>query len=509
MYNCFDGLDCYLVNTMVRSPLAPQGGYDYQALFFWTKALDMLISDNIQSVIFESEDVKVVDDVVVNYKDNYRDEETGQQIDIDFFQLKYHMSQSDAFSSDNLTNPDFVHNKQSLIQRLYSVYKTLIVSNKSFRLYIVSPWHWDSKDILYKYFDANCGRFTREFFKKPNKNVTAYKKSIKDLLKIDDDNELDDFFATLRFEYCTLNHIKRLLTPLLFSNKLKPIDYSISTNQYERLPWKFLKQEITQYSKVSLAKLLEKENLFIKEEKLTEVFFVQSYETVVDKYIKACSQHLDVSTEFKNSDHINWSSVEHKLKEFALKIYNSNKEIHLLLQTRLSISLYFGYILKDQQAGVNVVPTLSDLTPWPDPKKYTSGHWNITVLNKPNNDKPEEIILLCSVTHDIKPSAYDYLKKNQELNNKTIFSLECNNGCSSASINDASHAWSMANELADELSRRCQSNNLKIHLFYAGPSALAYIMGKKLQLKAIELFLYEHNKIIGEYIPAFVVRRGD
>ncbi|OGU59807.1 MAG: hypothetical protein A2X64_05735 [Ignavibacteria bacterium GWF2_33_9] len=493
---------------MVKSPLAPQLGYNYQALFFWTKAIDMLISDHISIVKFESDDVKVVDDVIVKYKDNYRDEETGQQIDIDFFQLKYHMSQSDAFSSDNLINPNFVRNNESLIERLFSEYKKLKISNKNFRLIIVSSWVWASDDLLFSYIKTNGG-FKQDFFVSTKKTIIEYKQKLMQLLKISDIQLLNEFLITLRFEYLNMQVLKNILNPLLYSAKLKPINYSISTNEYESLPWKLLRQNYTIYSKESMLIHLENEGLLIKEEQEKEVFFIQSYETIATKYLKASSHHLDLSTSFINLDSVDWTEIKNKLKSFILKIYGSDKEIHLLLQTRLSISLYLGYLVKDQQAGVNVIPTLSDLTPWPDSQNYTDDHWDINILNDQNTDNFEEIVILCSVTHNINQSSFEFLQKNVFLQNKACFSFACKNGCNSVTIADNKQAWSMANELAEEISRRCLSSNLKIHLFYAGPSALAYVIGKKLQLKAIELYLYEYNQQKGEYMQSINVRRGE
>ena len=135
---------------MANAIPARRKGDEYQARFFWSKLLELRRDDYIESVTFESAEIPFVDDVVVSYREPIKDQLTGQQIVRDLFQCKYHMTQRGAFTYENLIDPNFIKGKDSMLKRLYNAYKHLLdeLDSDTFRLYIVSNWHWDYRDVL-------------------------------------------------------------------------------------------------------------------------------------------------------------------------------------------------------------------------------------------------------------------------------------------------------------------------------------------------------------------------
>ena len=111
---------------MAKAIAARRNGDEYQARVFWLKLLELRTSDYVKSVTLESDRVSFVDDVVVSYSEPIKDQVTGKrEVVCDFFQCKYHMTQRGAFTHENLIDPQFINNQNSMLKRLYDAYVEL------------------------------------------------------------------------------------------------------------------------------------------------------------------------------------------------------------------------------------------------------------------------------------------------------------------------------------------------------------------------------------------------
>jgi hypothetical protein len=100
-------------------------GDDMQALFFWYQAANLLIDTSpADRVILEHDGVSGMDDVVVYYRAPGVDA-SGRLSRADFFQVKYHVNQRDAYCSRNLIDPGLTGNKSSLLQTFHDGYRTV------------------------------------------------------------------------------------------------------------------------------------------------------------------------------------------------------------------------------------------------------------------------------------------------------------------------------------------------------------------------------------------------
>ena len=205
---------------MAKSVIPRRKGDEYQARFFWLKLLELRTDDYIKSVTFESDEVPFVDDVVVSYGEPVRDRQTGKQVVRDFFQCKYHMRYGNAFTYENLINPDFIYSKTSMLKRLYQAYLRLSeeLETDTFRLYIVSSWHWNSEDVLAKHCHEEM--LTSTFYEKGSR--TKEGKVRLELLEHLSESEpvseekLRAFLSTIRFR------LGKNLTDLEGEMRLRP-----------------------------------------------------------------------------------------------------------------------------------------------------------------------------------------------------------------------------------------------------------------------------------------------
>ena len=117
---------------MAKAITARRKGDEYQARVFWLKLFDLRTNDYVKSVTLESDLASFVDDVVVSYSEPIKDQTTGRrEVLYDLFQCKYHVTQNNAFTHENLIDPRFINNQNSMLKRLYDAYVKLSKSQRT------------------------------------------------------------------------------------------------------------------------------------------------------------------------------------------------------------------------------------------------------------------------------------------------------------------------------------------------------------------------------------------
>ncbi|MCA9630366.1 MAG: hypothetical protein KC766_22000, partial [Myxococcales bacterium] len=126
-------------------------GDDYQARFFWYQASQLLFADTVVTrVKLEDGDAPYVDDVTVTYRAPGRRDE-ARDCAADFFQVKFHVDQTQAYSADGLADPALIGSAaKSLLQRFFHAFTGLRDTHPWFSLGLVSNWAWAGDDDLAK-----------------------------------------------------------------------------------------------------------------------------------------------------------------------------------------------------------------------------------------------------------------------------------------------------------------------------------------------------------------------
>ena len=185
---------------MAKAIAARRKGDEYQARVYWQKLLKLRTSNYVESVTLESDRVSFVDDVVVSYSEPIKDRVTGKrEVVYEFFQCKYHVTQHGAFTHENLIDPKFINNQNSMLKRLYDAYVELSKEfhPDAFRLYIFSNWHWADQDTLAKHFHEETIRST--FYENGTRSAAGRVRSkFAEHLSISEE-ELHTFLNTVRF----------------------------------------------------------------------------------------------------------------------------------------------------------------------------------------------------------------------------------------------------------------------------------------------------------------------
>ena len=134
---------------MSNAVAARNYGDIYQAMVFWKYAVQMLGISDIKEIGYEYGEVKSFDDIVIYYSNEQRFRDTC--IDADYFQIKFHMKQSEEFTMDNLLDPAFINaKKNSFLQNVVNAYRNEKIDFSRSRFTMYSVWRIKSGDILNK-----------------------------------------------------------------------------------------------------------------------------------------------------------------------------------------------------------------------------------------------------------------------------------------------------------------------------------------------------------------------
>ena len=484
---------------MAKAIAARRNGDEYQARVFWLKLLELRTNDYVKSVTLESDRVSFVDDVVVSYREPIKDQVTGKrEVVCDFFQCKYHMTQHGAFTHENLIDPKFINNQNSMLKRLYDAYVELSeeLHPDAYRLYIFSNWHWANHDALAKYLHEETIRPT--FYENgPRSAAGQVRSKFASHLSISE-KELHAFLNTVRFTLGkNLVDLARDMEPRLKLAGLKPIDPTVTHIPYDSLPWELFAQGRNSFDKAGFYQLIHEEKLIAPSATEHSEFSIQSFAQFARRPTDLQVAHLDLlplfDRRFPITDAYWKKEIPEEISAFMLdeKLMDVPQPIHLFFDCHLSIAFFAGHLVSPKHR-IQIIPTQmngSDYTLWEQ-----NGHnantklWEFQTVGEIN----EEVILEISVTHHIQKQVQSYLLTQgySELPHIQVAPI---GGVGSHAVSGGPHAWQLGYQLAEQLRERFPDTCQTVHLFFAGPVALAYILGHTLRHITPNIQLYEYD----------------
>lgn len=144
---------------MARAIAARHQGDDYQSRLFWLQVCRLFLErSKLRAVEYEAQNVKSLDDVVVEYADNGIRDASGESIRKDFFQAKFHVTAAGAITGEGLIDPAFVNaSSVSLLERLQVAQRLHAPDGKGCRFFLYSPWTIDPNDALAELYRMKNG----------------------------------------------------------------------------------------------------------------------------------------------------------------------------------------------------------------------------------------------------------------------------------------------------------------------------------------------------------------
>jgi hypothetical protein len=136
----------------------------YQLRHFWLNTLPMLYQPqgHVAEVEMECREVSAVDDLKVMYAQAGINDD-GERVHVDYYQIKFHVSQADHVNAEALINPKWTGTKEPMLKRFWLAWNELRQPTVNPRLILRTNWPWDSICPLRAHLRSD-ERLKRAFF---------------------------------------------------------------------------------------------------------------------------------------------------------------------------------------------------------------------------------------------------------------------------------------------------------------------------------------------------------
>ena len=479
----------------------------FQGMFFWYEAALLLrASSPTARVVLEHDAAAGVDDVAVFYSGAGVDA-NGHQCVADYFQIKYHVDQSQAYSSDALCDPAFVGAEHSLLERFANAFRKLPTPAGWFRLHLVSNWRWAPGDPLGPFIRESEGQLPPKFFSAgPRSELGCVRERWRAHVQMDE-TEFQDFASRLRLGVDQLGRrgFREKLNERLLNVGLLGIAEDKAQNLYDSLAQQFVMNGSHEFDAITFREMCAREGLLARVVPPGQsVVGIRSFMRFAERMEDECTRFVCVSRHFNGRfirEPQHWPSVTAEVQGFLADPTFRAADHHLLLDCHGSLAFLAGYEL-DRKSGARVFPVQKGVRPgaWTPSGERVAAGWDASRI--PLGGTGSDIAVAVSVTRDVMPAVRAFLDGRRDF--AFLIDTRPASGIGANSILNAEHAVALADALADVLREHRPADRGKIHLFTAAPNGLLYFLGQhRAALGHVQLYEFDfEGELGGSYLPS-------
>jgi hypothetical protein len=466
-------------------------GDDYQALFFWLQACRLLQEHTkVEKVAYELNNIKSLDDVAVFYSEPIADE-IGNFVRADYYQVKFHVSQSGSFTWNAIMEPAFINaTSVSILQRLQAAQIQFAPNGLGCRFNLVAPWQVDPNDELAKLISNTGGgiRLNKLFSGGKNSKMGKVRAAWRDHLGLAHEDELRVVLQPLRIlaNSDIFNLLSDKLNDKLQLTGLKPVDQSSITHPYVDLIHNLLKRGHTEFTKEDLILWCQRENFWIgtnNPSSLAIPIGLRSFYRRAENMEDETKNMLCLLKNFEGrflKENRSWHDIYLEIESFFSSTTKSSNSYHLHLDVHSSIAFAAGYCL-DSKAGVDVAPVqrFKGCIVWQpnysvNPNDYADWAYSDSIVDNSKSD----VVLCIGIRHDVTADVEIYIN-DAKLPIRRIISCCVGLSPSALAIKDGTHAWVLAERIAAKLKQRTREERIgHLHIFFSGPNAMMFFLGQ-------------------------------
>lgn len=461
--------------------------------------------NNIEKVAYEYDQIKAFDDVVVFYNEKILDK-SMTPIAADYFQLKFHVTNSTYFTYENLMDPKAINaTSVSILQRVHNAQKEFTPSGEDFRFHIVTTWYPHPDDALKELISNEDGQIRLDKLSQrgPRSKFGKVREAWKEHLGIATDDELMTALKPVRFKLGTrtITELQEQLNNSLLITGFKPISNTSITNPYINIIQSCLKAGVSVFNRESIIEICRKEKLLtgksiinLNASKIGIRSFSRYSEYLDDEMdqMTCLLEHFNDRTIKKDAD---WNGVVHpKVEAFLKGATKDKKEYHLHLETHASIAFLAGRFL-EPKSGIKVYPVQSSQdgrVVWEKSEVLEGNYPDWNVQEEELDSAGDDIAVVIAGRHKILEDVKYFIEQN-ELPIKKLIVLTPGDSPGADVIKNGTHAWLLADKLATQINNRnFDDRKGHMHFFMSGPNGLAFFIGQ-LSKAFGEFTLYEYN----------------
>jgi hypothetical protein len=464
-------------------------GLRYQLRHFWLNALPMLYQQgsHVAEVEMECRDVNAVDDLKVVYRQPGIND-AGALVDIDFFQIKFHVAQADHVNAQALINPAWSGTREPMLKRFWIAWQRLRPKTNNPRLILRTNWPWDRACPLAPLL-RDDGRLSQAFItKEATTKVGKIRANWQEACDAADDQAFAEFLQALRFQSSasSLAETEDWLRDRCRLAGVKAVPAETEWNPYDDLGKRLLETGRTRHTAESLRELLRLNNLLEppSEPKSTTVLLrsFRSLDPVAENEGQLVIDLCDLFEDRQPKTATAWSTtIPERLRTAAARIAALPGPIDLKIQAHLSIAWYLGSLLPPK-TGVSFMLRQLDARMremvWDDsPPRCPDGAagW---ALEGALLGQGEELAVAVSVSRDVLADVLAHLIANPGPISSLLHATLQPPG-QHAIANGAHGRW-LADALITQLSRMVADRRpARIHVFAACPVNFMVLLGQQ------------------------------
>jgi hypothetical protein len=486
---------------------ATYSGNRYQVGTFWWHVSQLLVDDSLDLVELESDEVTAIDDVVCHYSAPRPIQGTGLSYKSDYFQIKYHVDQSNALSYKYLIDEKAVSTKHSILERFFKAFTKLQDQGNS-RLNLVTNWGWDHTDPLAE--TLRRGHFNPRYLE--SKGAKAAAEAWRDKLQCDE--KIFEIFLSRLAVRCSfdLQQQREALSDRLQLAGLAPIDLTTEHSPYDDLGLRLVEAGKTKFDKAFLTDFVKKNGVYVREPQRTNSrngLAIRTYKKIFDG--SPLMSIVDLSHWFNEraiKEGFDWNNdvyadLMSSLDQASLSVLSNPIETHL--DCHLSVAFAAGKVLSPKSGyqvnlrqRVRGVPVV-----WNSHQSLANPAAKLSVTYE-GDHKATDLVISVSISKDANEDVlaeaqkqglnYDFLKLSSPVVGQTA-------------VVNGDDAWVMAESFANEIRAHLRKFSVrpKVHLFLAAPVALAFRMGQESSMLG-SLLLYEFDFTGNQkYLPSIQI----
>ena len=464
---------------MANAVAARMHGDDYQALVFWKHACRLLREeDGIESIEIESDDLKSLDDVVINFKDGHLDSQ-GYPLKREGIQVKYHVDFRGCLNAGALIDPAFINaTSVSFLQRAFNLWKEYGSEGLGFAF--CSIWAIDHNDPLSELVSGDDGHILTE--KLCNGGVRSKFGRVREKWRSHlnaDVNQLLSFLKSVRVLVSTqkallLEHVNNEFVLA----GLCPIENDALINPYYELARTLIKGRSTRLKREDLLKMCKKSNLWkgrplsLRPMKKVGVRSRLRGTEGFEEWTKTQLDLLSMFDERQLKEGYTWNhDILTPVETFLQAELRMGDSCEMWLPVHSTIAVAIGYIL-DAKSGVDVhmiQTTVSGTDTWCNKKSCSEdgGMGNDWVVGDVSVSAGSDLAIAISVVHDIQQDVCSYIHE-AGLKVSALRNFCCIE-CGQRAIAGQEHAVALIEKVIDSARQFKQgaSRTSILHIFFA------------------------------------------
>jgi len=494
---------------MANQVAARLSGDDYQHLFAWLHALELLMPKLcVSKIIVEDKEARSADDVTL-----LRDD--GAASPDRYHQIKYHVDQRKSYSALILTEQETIKHS-SMLQKLFRSWEVLVAARpaRPLEIHIVSNWGWAAGDDLGQLVGGQDNALKDEFFT-ADESSNAGKLRMKLAAHVCATPErFADFARTLRFHfgYDCWQEMADRTAERMEHRGLKSDDTALLVVVGIVREWvKAGRQEIT---KDALDGIITHHKLRLPDDALHAVHVylstIKEQQFDVDPDYVLDWRHYFHGTPairgHKTADPADWNGKmlpELRALEGRINTETRTRLIRARGLARLSAWFAFGFVFCDVARYTIEVDQqgqlwTTDVTPSPDFTLTTNGPEGEAI-----DPHSETVAVGISVTGDLEDDVRRHLQHRKERVRAVLFvrpTRKLDRHC----LRGAGDAVALADGVKGMIRGFAKRHGAKrMLLYYLGPLSVACFIGHRLNAVCREIQVMEWSD--PDYVPSFTL----